>query len=48
VQVTFDRDLADMYEVETKILNQAAKRNIAFSPNDFMFQPSKKNFKIGN
>ncbi len=38
VQVMFDRDLAMLYGVETKVLNQAVKRNITRFPNDFMFQ----------
>ncbi|TCS85083.1 ORF6N domain-containing protein [Anseongella ginsenosidimutans] len=33
-----DSDLASLYEVETRVLNQAVKRNIARFPNDFMFQ----------
>ena len=33
-----DRDLAEMYGVETRILNQAVKRNIERFPEDFMFQ----------
>lgn len=33
-----DSDLAMLYEVETKVLNQAVKRNIERFPNDFMFQ----------
>jgi len=33
-----DRDLAKMYHVETKTLNQAVKRNIERFPTDFMFQ----------
>jgi len=33
-----DRDLAELYEVETKKLNQAVKRNIERFPEDFMFQ----------
>ena len=33
-----DFDLAELYEVETKILNQAVKRNIKRFPEDFMFQ----------
>lgn len=33
-----DRDLAELYEVETKTLNQAVKRNISRFPDDFMFQ----------
>lgn len=33
-----DRDLAMLYGVKTKVLNQAVKRNIARFPDDFMFQ----------
>jgi hypothetical protein len=32
-----DFDLAELYEVETRILNQAVKRNIDLFPKDFMF-----------
>lgn len=38
VQVMLDEDLANLYEVETKVLNQAVKRNIERFPEDFMFQ----------
>ncbi len=34
----FDKDLAKLYEVETKTLNQAVKRNVARFPEDFMFK----------
>ena len=37
-KVMLDRDLADMYGVETRVLNQAVKRNIERFPEDFMFQ----------
>ena len=37
-QVMLDRDLAELYQVETKVLNQAVKRNIKRFPSDFMFQ----------
>lgn len=37
-KVMFDSDLAKLYEVETKVLNQAVKRNIERFPKDFMFQ----------
>jgi len=40
-RVMLDRDLAKMYGVETKALNQAVKRNIDRFPDDFMFQLSK-------
>jgi phage regulator Rha-like protein len=36
--VLIDRDLAALYEVETKVFNQAVKRNIKRFPEDFMFQ----------
>ena len=41
-KVMIDRDLAALYGVETRILNQAVKRNILRFPEDFMFQMSKK------
>ena len=37
-KVILDRDLASLYQVETKVLNQAVKRNIDRFPEDFMFQ----------
>ena len=37
-KVMLDRDLARLYGVETKVLNQAVKRNIKRFPEDFMFQ----------
>jgi hypothetical protein len=37
-KVMFDKDLAKLYEVETKTLNQAVKRNIIRFPEDFMFK----------
>lgn len=39
-QVMIDRDLAEFYGVETKVLNQAVKRNIERFPSNFMFQLS--------
>lgn len=33
-----DRDLAELYDVETRVLNQAVKRNIKRFPEAFMFQ----------
>lgn len=38
VQVMIDRDLAEIYQVETRILNQAVKRNIDRFPEKFRFQ----------
>ena len=37
-KVMLDKDLAAMYGVQTKVLNQAVKRNIERFPEDFMFQ----------
>ena len=37
-KVMLDSDLAELYEVDTKVLNQAVKRNLARFPQDFMFQ----------
>ena len=41
LQVMVDRDLAELYQVETKVLNQAVKRNIERFPERFRFQLSK-------
>ena len=41
-QVMLDRDLADLYGVETKRLNEQVKRNIERFPEDFMFQLTKE------
>ena len=37
-KVMLDSDLARLYEVETRVLNQAVRRNLKRFPNDFMFQ----------
>ena len=37
-KVMIDSDLAELYQVETRVLNQAVKRNIDRFPEDFMFQ----------
>ncbi|MFH1414362.1 MAG: ORF6N domain-containing protein [Candidatus Omnitrophota bacterium] len=37
-KVMLDRDLAKLYGISTKVLNQAVKRNIARFPEDFMFR----------
>lgn len=39
-QVMIDRDLAELYGVETKVLNQAVKRNVERFPEHFRFQLS--------
>ncbi len=40
-----DRDLAALYETETKVLNLAVKRNSKRFPKDFMFQLSTEEFE---
>lgn len=40
-----DRDLAEMYGVETRVLNQAVKRNSERFPEDFMFQFNNQDFE---
>lgn len=42
MKVMLDRDLAELYDVETKILKRAVRRNIDRFPNDFMFELFKK------
>jgi len=43
-----DRDLAELYQVETKVLNQSVKRNLERFPQSFMFQLSAEEFfKMG-
>ena len=37
MKVMLDRDLAELYEVETRVFNQAVSRNIERFPEDFMF-----------
>lgn len=44
--VILDRDLAVLYRVETRVLNQAVKRNLERFPEDFMFQLTKEEFEI--
>lgn len=41
-----DKDLAELYGVETKVLNQAVKRNIERFPDDFMFQLNKDEWEF--
>jgi hypothetical protein len=43
-KVMLDKDLAELYNVTTGVLNQAVKRNIARFPDDFMFQVTKEEF----
>lgn len=44
-RVMLDRDLAGLYEIETKRLKEAVKRNIKRFPKDFMFQLTKEEFE---
>ena len=44
-RVMLDRDLAALYETETKALNLAVKRNIKRFPKDFMFQLTKEEYE---
>lgn len=41
-KVMLDRDLAELYGVETKVLKQAVRRNITRFPEDFMFELTKE------
>jgi len=41
-KVMLDRDLAELYGVETRVLKQAVRRNIKRFPDDFMFELSKE------
>ncbi len=43
--VMFDFDLATLYQVETRVLKQAARRNLDRFPDDFMFEFTKIEFK---
>lgn len=45
-KVMVDRDLAELYGVETRMLNQAVKRNIDRFPPDFMFQLTLEELEI--
>jgi len=44
-QVMLDSDLARIYQVETRVLNQAVKRNIDRFPSEFMFQLTEEEFE---
>ena len=45
-RVMLDFDLAGIYQVETRVLNQAVSRNMKRFPDDFMFQLTKEEFAI--
>ncbi|WP_298764430.1 ORF6N domain-containing protein [uncultured Polaribacter sp.] len=44
-KVMLDRDLAELYEVETRVLKQAVKRKLNRFPEDFMFELNKIEFE---
>jgi hypothetical protein len=44
-KVLLDRDLAELYGVETRVLNQAVGRNIGRFPDDFMFELSREEIR---
>ena len=46
LKVMLDTDLAELYEVETRVLIQAVKRNIDRFPEDFMFQLTKEEHEL--
>lgn len=45
-KVILDNDLADLYDIETRRLNQQVKRNLNRFPEDFMFQLNEEEFNI--
>ncbi len=46
VQVMFDYDLAELYNVETKVFNQAVKRNLSRFPQKYRFQITDEEFDV--
>jgi len=44
-KIMIDRDLAELYGVETKVLKQAVRRNLNRFPEDFMFEMDEKEFE---
>lgn len=44
-KVMLDEDLAELYQVETKRLNEQVRRNIERFPDDFMFRLTQKEFE---
>jgi len=45
-KIMLDFDLAELYEVETRVLNQAIKRNIDSFPADFMFRLTHEDWQV--
>ena len=46
IKVMLDSDLAKLYGVETRVLNQAVKRNLERFPDNFMFQLTIEEFQV--
>jgi hypothetical protein len=46
IKIMLDYDLASLYEVETRVLNQAIKRNKDSFPDDFMFQLTAEEWEL--
>jgi hypothetical protein len=46
IKIMLDYDLASLYEVETRVLNQAIKRNKDSFPDDFMFQLTTEEWEL--
>ncbi|QQL50257.1 ORF6N domain-containing protein [Mucilaginibacter ginkgonis] len=46
LKVMLDSDLADLYDVDTKVLKQAVRRNIARFLEDFMFELTRDEFEV--
>jgi ORF6N domain len=44
-KVMLDKDLAELYDIDTKVLKQAVKRNVKRFPKDFMFTLTRKSFR---
>ncbi len=44
-KVILDFDLAELYDVETRVFNQAVKRNIESFPDEFMFRLTREEWK---
>ena len=47
LRVMLDRDFVELYNVETRALNQALKRNIDRSPDYFLFRLNKNEWTLG-
>ncbi|MFG1486539.1 ORF6N domain-containing protein [Halobacteriovorax sp. RZ-1] len=45
-QVMLDSDLAELYGVETRVLNQSVRRNLKRFPDDFMFQLTREEYEV--